>query len=132
MATFGENFPRASKIFTSKEKETTMDNRIGEARREFADRNDGRFTQEDAAEFFGVSLSTYQKWEQGQGMLNGAQLREIAEKYGVTVDYLLMVDAPQSPGGYTAVERAIIEKYRALSEDDKAVLYGILEILGRK
>ena len=109
-----------------------MENRIGDARREYADRIDGRFTQEDAADFFGVSLSTYQKWEQGQGMLNGAQLREIAEKYGVTIDYLLMVDVPQTDGGYTRIEREIIEKYRALGDDDKAVLYGLLEILSRR
>lgn len=109
-----------------------MDNRIGEARREYADRLDGRFTQEDAAAFFGVSLSTYQKWEQGQGMMNGAQLREIAEKYGVTVDYLLMVDTPQTSDSYTPTERTIIERYRKLSDDDKAVLFGILEILSQK
>ena len=109
-----------------------MDNRIGEARREYAAHLGGRFTQEDAAAYFGVSLSTYQKWEQGQGMMNGAQLREIAEKYGVTVDYLLMVDASHPSDGYTSVEREIIERYRALSEDDKAILYGLLEILGRK
>lgn len=62
-----------------------MFNRIGEARREYADRV-GRFTQEDAADFFGVSLSTYKKWEQGKGMMNGEQLRMIAMKYDVTVD----------------------------------------------
>ena len=69
-----------------------MDNRIGKARREYSEKF-GKFTQEDAARFFGVSVSTYQKWEQGQGMMNGAQLREIAKKYGKSVDYLLMVDA---------------------------------------
>lgn len=68
-----------------------MENRIGDARREYADRV-GKFTQEDAADFFGVSLSTYKKWEQGQGMMNGEQLRAISEKYGVTVDYLLYID----------------------------------------
>ena len=65
-----------------------MQNRIGEARREYANRV-GKFTQEDAAAFFGVSLSTYKKWEQGQGMMNGEQLREIAMKDDVSTDYLL-------------------------------------------
>ena len=67
-----------------------MENRIGEARREYADRV-GKFTQEDAAKFFGVSLSTYKKWEQGKGMMNGEQLRMIAMKYDTTVDYLLEI-----------------------------------------
>lgn len=65
-----------------------MKNNIGEARRSYAARI-GKFTQDDAAAYFGVSLSTYKKWEQGQGMLNGEQLRAIAQKYGTTVDYLL-------------------------------------------
>ena len=67
-----------------------MENRIGEARREYAARI-GKFTQQDAADFFGVSLSTYKKWEQGQGMMNGEQLRMIAMKYDTTVDYLLEI-----------------------------------------
>ena len=68
-----------------------MENNIGDARRAYADKV-GKFTQEDAAQFFDVSLSTYKKWEQGQGMMNGAQLRAIAEKYGTTTDYLLKID----------------------------------------
>ena len=65
-----------------------MNNRIGQARREYAGKH-GKFSQKDAAEYFGVSLSTYQKWEQGQGMMNGEQLRAIAEKYETTTDFLL-------------------------------------------
>ena len=71
-----------------------MENRIGEARRSYAAEH-GRFTQKDAASFFGVSESAYKKWEQGKGYLNGAQLRAIADKYGVTVDYLVMNDTPR-------------------------------------
>lgn len=72
-----------------------MENRIGDARRDYATLVGG-FTQKDAAEYFGVSLSTYKKWEQGQGMMNGSQLRAIAEKYMTTVDYLLMLtDNPE-------------------------------------
>jgi transcriptional regulator with XRE-family HTH domain len=69
-----------------------MENFIGEARRNYETKN-GRFTQKDAAKCFGVSLSTYKKWEQGQGMMNGEQLREIAMKYDTTVDYLLGVSS---------------------------------------
>lgn len=72
-----------------------MENNIGEARRNYSLRN-GKFTQSDAAKFFGVSLSTYKKWEQGQGMMNGEQLKEIAMKYDTTVDYLLDVQGVNS------------------------------------
>jgi len=77
---------------TYRTKGCAMENKIGDARREYADRN-GKFTQEDAASYFNVSLSTYKKWEQGQGKLNGEQLRSIAKKYGTTVDYLLGISS---------------------------------------
>jgi len=72
-----------------------MENRIGEARKRYQ-KTHGKFTQKDAASYFMVSESTYKKWEQGRGLLNGSQLREIAYKYGVSVDYLLKIDKPQS------------------------------------
>lgn len=73
-----------------------MDNNIGNARRDYA-AIVGGFTQKDAAEYFGVSLSTYKKWEQGQGKLNGGILGEVADKYGVTVDYLLGIAPKPKP-----------------------------------
>ena len=67
-----------------------MKNNIGEARRSYAmTRPDGKFPQEAAAAFFGVSVSTYQKWEQGSGKLNGEILNALADKYGCSVEYLL-------------------------------------------
>lgn len=99
-----------------------MENNIGNARREYAERI-GKFTQEDAAEFFGVSLSTYKKWEQGQGMMNGNQLRSIAEKYGVTVDYLLQITPPKPTGKPAAAlapgERRLVDAYRAMSDEGR-------------
>ena len=97
-----------------------MENRIGEARREYADRIGG-FTQKDAAEYFGVSLSTYKKWEQGQGKLNGGILRDVSAKYGVTVDYLLgiqpaRVSQERQP---SREERELVELFRRIADEDK-------------
>ena len=109
-----------------------MYNRIGEARREYADRV-GRFTQEDAADFFGVSLSTYKKWEQGKGMMNGEQLRMIAMKYDVTVDYLLEItpisenDISDNVRTLTSDETRLLDNYRALSSAGKSILKGVLD-----
>ncbi len=95
-----------------------MQNNIGEARREYADKV-GKFTQEDAAAYFGVSLSTYKKWEQGQGMMNGSQLKAIAEKYDTTVDYLLrrvsvaVVETPIDEPT-TLDERELLSLYRRM------------------
>lgn len=99
-----------------------MENRIGDARREYASLS-GKFTQEDAADYFGVSLSTYKKWEQGQGMMNGSQLRDIAEKYGVTVDYLLMMDAPAKSGTLlSAAESELVSLYRSMPSQQREIL----------
>ena len=111
-----------------------MQNNIGDARRSYAE-HVGKFTQEDAAAYFGVSLSTYKKWEQGQGLLNGEQLRAIAAKYGVTVDYLLRrVDYAivNMPDELSADERELIELYRSLSaRGQNAVLVGLREYAGK-
>jgi len=108
-----------------------MENNIGEARRYYALVNlDGeKYTQEDAARDFGVSLGTYRNWEQGVGKgLNGKQLRMIADKYGTTVDYLLRLsDKPERvsyavvslPDGLTADEREILSLYRSLDETSR-------------
>ena len=106
-----------------------MQNNIGDARREYADKY-GKFTQEDAADFFGVSLSTYKKWEQGQGMMNGSQLREIAKKYEVTVDYLLGITPTVEYASVefpleewtSAVERDLLSYYRCLSKQNKELI----------
>ena len=93
-----------------------MENNIGDARREYAARN-GKFTQGDAASYFGVSESTYKKWEQGQGMLNGTQLRALASKYGVTVDYLLKMDERRMrvrDNNWTEGETELIELFRSM------------------
>ena len=68
-----------------------MQNNIGEARRSYAmTREDGKFSQEDAAAYFGVSVSTYQKWEQGVGKsLKVETLCAMADLYGTSADYLL-------------------------------------------
>ena len=113
-----------------------MQNNIGDARRSYAEKV-GKFTQEDAANYFGVSLSTYKKWEQGQGMMNGSQLREIAEKYDVTVDYLLgmvpsteyaTVEFPLEEWT-SAVERELLGFFRCMSKENKELILNMSRVL---
>lgn len=101
-----------------------MENNISEARRRYSDEN-GRFTQQDAANYFGVSLSTYKKWEQGSGLLNGSILRQIAELYGVSVDYLLMRDSKAekpSQDYMTNYERELVDIMRTITPDGQRQL----------
>ena len=73
-----------------------MKNNISAARMMYG-KSHGIFTQEDAAHEFGVSMSTYQKWEQGVGRLNGEILSELADFYGVSIEYLLARTPDPSP-----------------------------------
>jgi len=103
-----------------------MRNNIGEARRSYAlTLLNGTFTQEDAAERFGVSLSTYKKWEQGQGKMNGQQLTEIADFYGCSCDYLLCrTDTPEfkSVQTLTKDEKELVDAYRSASPTARAAI----------
>ena len=104
-----------------------MQNNIGEARRSYALMT-GKFTQDDAAAFFGVAASTYKGWEQGVGKLNGEILCAIADKYGCSTDYLLCRTSDPTP--YRPVtngtplsenEKNLLDSYRELSEEGQEV-----------
>lgn len=102
------------------------ENNIGEARRMYKKRV-GKFTQRDAAEYFGVSLGTYRNWEQGRTEMSMSQLNDIAEKYGVTIDYLLgrtsvsysLVNLDSTLGDY---ERELVDIMRTITPEGKRQL----------
>lgn len=113
-----------------------MENRISEARREYASMV-GKFTQEDAARYFKVSLSTYQKWEQGKGMMNGSQLRELSKKYGKSVDYLLMIDGAEKHGEsrgsaqkLTPDEQRLLDAYRKMEPERRQLVLALMDYRG--
>ena len=96
-------------------------NNIGSARRAYAKKN-GDFTQKNAAEYFGVSLGTYRNWEQGRTGLSLGQLSAIAEKYEVTVDYLLCREQqkPKKVDYLTAQELELLGIMRSITTDGQA------------
>lgn len=111
-----------------------MRNNIGDARRSYANTlENGTFTQDDAAAYFNVAPSTYKKWEQGQGKLNGEILCAIASKYNCSIEYLLCrTDTPEfeelrghaparvSPSdALTADERELLSLYRSLDDTSR-------------
>lgn len=114
-----------------------MDNNIGEARRSYA-LSHGKFTQQHAADFFGVALSTYRDWEQGKGKLNGEILCAMADKYVCSVDYLLC--RTEDPRPYPGFEKrtysdkrqaAINGYYESLGEEGKETLHRVARGLGK-
>ena len=112
-----------------------MQNSIGDARRSYALLH-GKFTQEDAARFFKVSLGTYRNWEQGTGKLNGEILCAIADKYGCSTDFLLCRTDDPSP--YPARsgehvrdgdEKRMVESFRKCTPRERLALINTAETM---
>ena len=84
----------------------------------------------DAGAAVGRSDKTIYAWENGISEPSAEQLMALCRAYGVDITYFYPPD--YTAGQYTNIERTIVERFRALDNDDKAVFYGLLEILGRK
>ena len=105
-------------------------NNISAARRAFAERTGVKYTQEDAARDFGVSLSTYRNYEQEVNLPNMGVAAAIARKFGVSIDYLLgQDDSPTRINTFTETltvdELRLIDLYRDLSDSGKEELIAI-------
>ena len=115
-----------------KREQDRMENNIGDARRRYELNTGKKFTQKDAAEYFCVSLGTYRNWEQGVGKgLKGKQLKEIADKYDTTVDYLLrLTDSPKISYHAIALDEPkrpdkldeLCELYRSMTDEGRSQL----------
>ena len=98
----------------SKSKKTRQaPNNIAAARKSFEKRIGQKYTQNDAANDFGVSLSTYRNYEQEHTLPNGGVAANMAKKYGVTVDYLM---------GKTNGVYSVVQIDDALSNDEKELV----------
>ena len=113
-------------------------NNIAAARKSFEKRTGQRYTQNDAASDFGVSLSTYRNYEQEHTLPNGGVAANMAKKYGVTVDYLM----GKADGIYSVVqfdddlsneERELVDLFRELpSPGKRALLNGLRSYVNQK
>nr|DAV67137.1 MAG TPA: helix-turn-helix domain protein [Caudoviricetes sp.] len=99
-------------------------------------------TQQECAELFNVKLRAWQTYEQGVSEPKFEVLCKIADKFGVTTDYLLgRPDAkqPDDPVELLAAqyklgtaEHAIIASYLALPQEDRTKLVDIVEQIAKK
>ena len=93
-------------------------------------RKDRKFTQEEAANQFGVKLSTYQKYERDAISPPYDILIKIADFYGVSADYLLGRTEIKAMAGttpaeqldVTAAEQEIIRRYTEFPEEVRLLL----------
>lgn len=94
-----------------------------------------RFTklnQEDVAKELGISLSAYQKYEQGQRALRGDTLVKLVRILGVSSDTILGTDYSEMADDSDFLnddERALIDDYRALDDQDKSIVRRIASAL---
>lgn len=93
-------------------------------------RKEKKFTQEEAADKFGVKLSTYQKYERDAISPPYDILIKIADFYGVSTDYLLgrtdikamAGTTPAEQLDVTAAEQEIIRRYTEFPEEVRLLL----------
>ena len=113
-----------------------MDNNIGKARSLYGKKLGRKITQDEAAQMFKIASSTYKRWEQGVGKLNGEILCMIADKYGVSVDYLIC--RTNDPTPYPPVgtlprvnrdEQQLIKAFRDCTPREKDALLNTAEAM---
>lgn len=85
----------------------------------------------EAGERIDRSSSAIYAWENGTAEPSPELLITLCHLYGVDISFFFPPELSK-PEHLNNIERTIIERYRALGADDKAVLYGLLEILGKK
>lgn len=85
----------------------------------------------EAGECVNRSESTIYAWENATAEPSAEQLVLLCRAYGVDIAYFY---PPEALGDeqMTAAERKIVDAYRKLSDDDKAVLCGILMVLAKR
>ncbi len=113
-------------------------NNIAKARRYYESKSGMKFTQADAAYEFGVSLSTYRNYEQEKSLPDGGTAVAMANKYGVSVDYLMGLSEmnilfEKFDDDIKNDEREIILLFRELPEIGKhALITGLREYVNKK
>jgi len=80
-------------------------------------------TQPEAAEEFAVSKDTYMGWERGKNFPPPPKMSEIADKYGVTMDWLYL-GKEIANGELTQREKQLLMFFRRLSDEkqDQAII----------
>lgn len=93
-------------------------------------RKAAKMSAADAGAAVGRSDKTIYAWENGLSEPSAEQLMALCRAYGVDITYFYPPD--YAAGQYTNIERTIVERFRSLSDDDKVIFYGLLEILCKK
>lgn len=93
-------------------------------------REDSDKTQSDIAEYLGTTAQYYGKYEKGERELPFSRAIQLAEYYGVTLDYLAGRSKYKQEESVNDEEAELIDNWRSLSERSKGkVEYLVSELL---
>ena len=93
-------------------------------------REDSDKTQTEVAEFLGTTAQYYGKYEKGERELPFSRAIQLAEYYGVSLDYLAGRDKNGIEQSTDEDEQILLQNWRYLSERDKGkVEYLMAELL---
>lgn len=98
-------------------------------------RKQRNLTMKEVATTLGISLSAYQKYENGTRDVSTDTLSKLADFYGVTTDYLLgretgepeTIDKLAGEFNMTALEKEILDNYLSLPKDMRGDLMEFLQ-----
>lgn len=82
-----------------------------------------KLTQVDAAKIFNVSKDTYMGWERGKNFPPPPKMKEIADRYGTTMDYLYL-GRELSGNDLTQKEKQLLMFFRRIPDEkqDAAII----------
>lgn len=94
-------------------------------------RNSKKISQKEFAQVLGVSQQTVASWESGRTEPSNATLKDIADYFNVSADYLIGRETPTSPI-LSLEQTAVLDGFDSLNESGRnalmAVLSGLLSV----
>ena len=82
-------------------------------------RSEAGLTQEEVAAEIGIERATYSRYESGARKLSALALMKLAHLYGVSPEYIMIMDEPDAPDEF---ERALVASARRLNVEGRRQL----------
>lgn len=90
--------------------------------------NKNNITAVQMEEYLGVSKGSFGNWKRGIGKLYYAYIDKIADRLGVTIDYLVRGEDMKSDS-LSHTETELIENFRKLSKEGKEIVSANVRLL---
>lgn len=81
-------------------------------------------SQQKIANSLGIAQSTYNNYEQGNSEPNIERLKNLADFYNISLDYLVGRDFQNELGFVTDKEKEVLKYFRAMSEENQKIILG--------